>query len=429
MFLRSHGRKKDGKDHTYWSLVETVRTADGPRQKTLCYPGELNSSAHARWLTTVEVFKEQGEAQQLKLFPSHVQPPPDDPQVARVLLNTVRLERTRQFGARWLGLEMWKRLELEVLILGQHEDERSSRLFDSDCDRLSAKPHRQFSGPDVNRLRSVVDRAGLHLRCPGLRRPRMSRRPSRWRRVRQIRVGIIFLARERLAGRLCLREGLIVESFQPNCRRHLSIRFRSKVHSAARSSILEHQVSGNAIGGGEVPAVVQADIRLSHGQQRDFHNARPRRLGKTYSQHLSFGATIRATQECECAGINRHVVGDERALQKRSSDSIRIVEGTIRDRRRNREPQRNAAWSKALCTSRNNMHENRKTCSASVSQTDRSAKAQSRTEDAYALQESDRCVVPMKLPNTEEKSSTEVVEGRQRPKENGELNPKTETRS
>ena len=48
MFLRSHGRKKDGKDHTYWSLVETVRTPDGPRQKTICYLGELNNSAHAR---------------------------------------------------------------------------------------------------------------------------------------------------------------------------------------------------------------------------------------------------------------------------------------------------------------------------------------------------------------------------------------------
>jgi hypothetical protein len=113
MFLRSHGRKKDGKDHTYWSLVETVRTPDGPRQKTLCYLGELNSSAQARWLTTVEVFNEQGETQQLKLFPSHVEPPPDDPQVARVVLNKVRLERTRQFGACFLGLEMWKRLELD----------------------------------------------------------------------------------------------------------------------------------------------------------------------------------------------------------------------------------------------------------------------------------------------------------------------------
>jgi len=113
MFLRPNHRTKDGKDHAYWSLVETVRTPDGPRQKTLCYLGELNSSAQARWLKTIEVFNEQGEAQQLKLFPAHVEPPPDDPQVARVLVNKVRLERTRQFGSCWLGLELWKRLELD----------------------------------------------------------------------------------------------------------------------------------------------------------------------------------------------------------------------------------------------------------------------------------------------------------------------------
>jgi transposase len=113
MFLRPNRRTKDGKDHSYWSLVETVRTPDGPRQRTLCYLGELNSSAQARWLKTIEVFNEQGQAQQLKLFPSQVEPPPDDPQVARVLLNKVRLERTRQFGSCWLGLQLWKRLELD----------------------------------------------------------------------------------------------------------------------------------------------------------------------------------------------------------------------------------------------------------------------------------------------------------------------------
>jgi transposase len=132
MFLRSHGRNKDGKDHTYWSLVETVRTADGPRQKTLCYLGELNSSAQARWLTTVEVFNEQGEAQQLKLFPSQVAPPADDPQVARVLLNKVRLERTRQCGSCFLGLELWKRLELdrffEQVVDGEPADVPWSRV-------------------------------------------------------------------------------------------------------------------------------------------------------------------------------------------------------------------------------------------------------------------------------------------------------------
>src|SRR6266699_2813589 len=78
MFLRSNHRIKDGKDHTYWSLVETVRTPDGPRQRTLCYLGELNGSAQARWLKTIEVFNEQGEAEQLKLFPSHIEPPEDE---------------------------------------------------------------------------------------------------------------------------------------------------------------------------------------------------------------------------------------------------------------------------------------------------------------------------------------------------------------
>src|SRR5450631_4158697 len=113
MFLRPNHRSKDGKEHSYWSLVESVRTPDGPRQRTLCHLGELNGSDQTRWLKTVEVFNEHGEAQQLKLFPSHVEPPAGDVQVARVLVNRVRLERTRQFGACYLGLELWRRLELD----------------------------------------------------------------------------------------------------------------------------------------------------------------------------------------------------------------------------------------------------------------------------------------------------------------------------
>ena len=112
MFLRKLRVHKDGKEHRYWSLVETVRTADGPRQRTLCYLGELNGSAQARWQKTVEVFNEHGESSQLKLFPSDAEVP-DDPNVARVLLKKVRVERTRRFGDCYLGLELWKRLGLE----------------------------------------------------------------------------------------------------------------------------------------------------------------------------------------------------------------------------------------------------------------------------------------------------------------------------
>ena len=113
MFLRSHQRWKDGKPHTYWSLVETTRTPSGPRQRTLCYLGELNGSAQSRWLKTIEVFNQQGESRQLKLFPSDVSPPRDDEQVAQVLVDGVRLERTRRFGECFLGLELWRRLELD----------------------------------------------------------------------------------------------------------------------------------------------------------------------------------------------------------------------------------------------------------------------------------------------------------------------------
>lgn len=132
MFLRPYHVAKDGKDHTYWSLVETVRTPDGPRQRTVCYLGELNSSAQARWLKTVEVFNEQGERRQLKLFPSDVPVPENDPEVARVWVKKIRLERVRQFGTCYLGLELWKRLGLdrfwEALLDGEAAEVPWSRV-------------------------------------------------------------------------------------------------------------------------------------------------------------------------------------------------------------------------------------------------------------------------------------------------------------
>jgi transposase len=113
VFLRELRPKKDGKEHSYWALVETVRTPDGPRQRTLCYLGELNGSQHARWEKTVEVFNEQGESRQLRLFPHTAPAPEDDPNVARVLLNKVRLERARQFGQCFLAVDLWRRLGLD----------------------------------------------------------------------------------------------------------------------------------------------------------------------------------------------------------------------------------------------------------------------------------------------------------------------------
>jgi transposase len=145
MFLRPNHRTKDGKPHTYWSLVETTRTPDGPRQRTLCYLGEVNDSAQSRWLKTLEVFNEQGESHQLKLFPSHVEPPANDPHVAQILVKRVRLERSRQFGPCYLGLHLWKRLELD-------------RLFEYNMDVL---------GPDVRWSKVAAVLAINQLCAPG----------------------------------------------------------------------------------------------------------------------------------------------------------------------------------------------------------------------------------------------------------------------
>lgn len=112
MFVRSHRRRKDGKDHSYWSLVETVRTAAGPRQRTVCYLGELNSSTETRWRKTIQVFNAHGADQQLALFPAGTAPGRDDPHVVEIRLDRVRWTRPRDFGDVWAGWQLWQRLGL-----------------------------------------------------------------------------------------------------------------------------------------------------------------------------------------------------------------------------------------------------------------------------------------------------------------------------
>lgn len=114
MFLRANRRTKDGKDHTYWSLVETVRTPDGPRQRTVCYLGELNTRAAARWRKTIEIVNGQGEVVQLALFPADGAERPEDDHVVHIRLDRVRWTRPRDFGDGWLGWQLWQRLGLDT---------------------------------------------------------------------------------------------------------------------------------------------------------------------------------------------------------------------------------------------------------------------------------------------------------------------------
>jgi hypothetical protein len=117
MFLRRYTRTKDGKTHTYYALVESVRTESGPRQHVVAYLGELNHDQERRWQRTVVFHNRQGEDRQLRLFPdAEPVPLPDDPEVVRVRLGSVGWTNPRRFGDVWLGLWLWKFLHLDEIV-------------------------------------------------------------------------------------------------------------------------------------------------------------------------------------------------------------------------------------------------------------------------------------------------------------------------
>ena len=78
MFLRRHTRTCAGKQLTYYTLVESVRTEAGPRQQVVAHLGELNSEQERRWQRTVTFYNRHGEAKQLTLFPEDDAAPPTE---------------------------------------------------------------------------------------------------------------------------------------------------------------------------------------------------------------------------------------------------------------------------------------------------------------------------------------------------------------
>jgi transposase len=116
MFLRATTRKKDGKVHRYWSIVESRRLADGRvRQRHLLYLGEINSSQERAWRKSVEVFDERTEqSRSLSLFPEdRLDEAAADESVVRLCLSQLRVCRPRVWGSCWLALKLWQRLELD----------------------------------------------------------------------------------------------------------------------------------------------------------------------------------------------------------------------------------------------------------------------------------------------------------------------------
>src|SRR4051794_6663957 len=115
MFLRRTLRKKDGKQHRYWSVVENRRVAGGRVvQKHLLYLGEINDSQELAWRKSIEILDAGCDRRRtLALFPEDrcdgVLP---DAAIVRLKLSDLRLCRPRQWGACWLALRLWEELRL-----------------------------------------------------------------------------------------------------------------------------------------------------------------------------------------------------------------------------------------------------------------------------------------------------------------------------
>ena len=116
MFLRRTERKKNGKTHSYWNVVENKRL-DGGRvvQRHVLYLGEINSSQAAVWRKAIAVFDEDaGRSRTLALFPEdRCEVAAGDACVVQLRLSEMRLERPRQWGTCWLAGQLWQELELD----------------------------------------------------------------------------------------------------------------------------------------------------------------------------------------------------------------------------------------------------------------------------------------------------------------------------
>lgn len=115
MFLKRHVRRKNGKDHIYWSLVQSERMGKGSRHRTLAYLGELDVVDCGGW---AKLARELDDKPAPIIHPTLFAPEPDDepvPEEVTVNVKDVRIEQTRDFGDVWLGLTLWRTLGLDRL--------------------------------------------------------------------------------------------------------------------------------------------------------------------------------------------------------------------------------------------------------------------------------------------------------------------------
>ena len=115
MFLKCSTRKKDGKEHRSWSVVESHRIGRHVGQRHVLYLGDINDSQHAAWQKAIAVFDEQdGQSRQCALFPEDRTPLATATTVEQVRLDQLQLSRPRSWGACWRGDPLWRELQLDT---------------------------------------------------------------------------------------------------------------------------------------------------------------------------------------------------------------------------------------------------------------------------------------------------------------------------
>ena len=109
MYLRHSIRRKDGKSHVYWRLVRSVRRGRKVVQETVAQLGELDGEGRARAEALARSIVGRGqESCQGQLFGHR-----DFKEALAIKLDGVGLERSRSFGAVWLGWLLWRGLKLD----------------------------------------------------------------------------------------------------------------------------------------------------------------------------------------------------------------------------------------------------------------------------------------------------------------------------
>lgn len=132
MFLRSQIRKKDGKTHTYWSVVENKRLHGGRIiQRQVLYLGEVNDSQREAWRKSLDAFVDGEETpRQIALFPHDRPAPADDARVVQIRLRDLTLHRPRQWGGCWLALELYQQLGLDTFFAERLDPSRKGTRWE-----------------------------------------------------------------------------------------------------------------------------------------------------------------------------------------------------------------------------------------------------------------------------------------------------------